>query len=149
MVSTKLQLQFAMEHISILSASRLDWGIRLPPAYSHIAPHLARALQAQRVLSAICFQFYTFAFRSFIQTLYVSQIAASRAYFAACFSAGTFTEAVWAAWNTQYVEKMRKRIFEEMAVFILGIGNPLFCIIFWPGWWVLAAASLAIWRAID
>ncbi|GAO17344.1 hypothetical protein UVI_02038640 [Ustilaginoidea virens] len=40
---------------------------------------------------------------------------------------------------------LRKKLFYEFAVFILGSGNPLLLMLLWPGWLVVAALSFALW----
>ncbi|PFH55620.1 hypothetical protein XA68_17944 [Ophiocordyceps unilateralis] len=37
-------------------------------------------------------------------------------------------------WQSRAVELVRARLFYEFALFILGGGNALFLLLFWPGW---------------
>lgn len=55
------------------------------------------------------------------------------------------TQAVASAWNSKNVQRLRKKLWYEFAVFILGSGNMVFLMLFWPGWWVLAGACWAGW----
>lgn len=40
-------------------------------------------------------------------------------------------------WETRSVRRLRKKLVFEFFTLILGFGNPLCLMLFWPGWWVL------------
>lgn len=42
-------------------------------------------------------------------------------------------------------ERVRQRLFFEFMVFLLGCGNGLFLVMFWPGWILVALGGLAAW----
>lgn len=48
-------------------------------------------------------------------------------------------------WESPVVKRLRRRFFHEFATFILGGGNALILMLFWPGWWVLAGTTCALW----
>jgi hypothetical protein len=52
---------------------------------------------------------------------------------------------MYGTWESPVVKGLRRRIFHEFAMFILGGGNALILMLFWPGWWVLAGTTCALW----
>jgi len=61
------------------------------------------------------------------------------------FAATMSTQVVYGTWESPVVKGLRRRIFHEFAMFILGGGNALILMLFWPGWWVLAGTTCALW----
>ena len=49
------------------------------------------------------------------------------------------------AWDAGSTRVLRKKLFYELAVFILGSGNGLILVLFWPGW-LLVGGALAVWQ---
>ena len=43
-------------------------------------------------------------------------------------------------------EGIRQRLFREFMIFILGGGNQLFLVIFWPGWILVGGSIWGLWR---
>ncbi|KFH45166.1 hypothetical protein ACRE_040440 [Hapsidospora chrysogenum ATCC 11550] len=52
---------------------------------------------------------------------------------------------MYGTWESPVVKGLRRRFFHEFATFILGGGNALILMLFWPGWLVLAGTSCALW----
>lgn len=57
-------------------------------------------------------------------------------------TAQTLKSATNAIWESQQVRRLRKKLELEFFTFILGGGNSIFLIFFWPGWWLLAIMIL-------
>ncbi|OAA33580.1 hypothetical protein AAL_01045 [Moelleriella libera RCEF 2490] len=55
-------------------------------------------------------------------------------------------EAVASLWDARTTRQIRKKLFYEFAVFILGAGNVFFLLLLWPGWLVLGGLLYAVWR---
>ncbi|KAG5918472.1 hypothetical protein E4U42_006843 [Claviceps africana] len=55
---------------------------------------------------------------------------------------GPATAGLWEARSTQ---ALRKKLFYELAVFVLGCGNPVIVLLLWPGWLVVGALVFALW----
>lgn len=53
----------------------------------------------------------------------------------------------WSAWDSKQGRRLRKKLEFEFFVLILGCGNSLCLVIFWPGWILVGLAYLAylIW----
>ncbi|RDA89876.1 hypothetical protein CP533_6656 [Ophiocordyceps camponoti-saundersi (nom. inval.)] len=49
-------------------------------------------------------------------------------------------------WQSRSVQLIRARLFYEFALFILGGGNILFLLLFWPGWLVI---GLVLWAVLS
>lgn len=49
-----------------------------------------------------------------------------------------------ALWASPPLETLRKKAVFEFNMFVLGAGNGLFLVMFWPGWWVIGATVLAV-----
>lgn len=50
--------------------------------------------------------------------------------------------ATLAVWESSQVRRLRKKLELEFFTFILGCGNVLCVMMFWPGWWLLALAVI-------
>jgi len=42
-------------------------------------------------------------------------------------------------------EKLRNKLFFELVVFVLGGGNGMILLVFWPGWIVIGGGVLGVW----
>ncbi|OAA46117.1 hypothetical protein NOR_02870 [Metarhizium rileyi] len=49
-------------------------------------------------------------------------------------------------WDAKSTRMLRRKLFYEFAVFILGSGNPIILLLFWPGWLLVAGAWFALWQ---
>lgn len=48
------------------------------------------------------------------------------------------------AWIAPMACRFRRHIVSELFLFMLGPGNDLMLLVFWPGWWVLGCAALGV-----
>lgn len=130
-----------MDKVSILTASRVEPSV-LPLSHAailaNLSPAVRSAIRLQSLLLAVS-----------LQVLFRGYIAAATTLWASRFVAG---HAAWAsgsliknAWKSKQVVAVRDKVFFEFATFVLGSGNGLFVMLFWPGWWVLGAASWGLW----
>ncbi|KAH7163476.1 hypothetical protein B0J13DRAFT_616070 [Dactylonectria estremocensis] len=145
-----------MDKASLLTASRVELGVSVSPRSDVIrllGPALEIAVRFQKALSSVtlflCIKAWFLASLTFVNILYATRIAAVKAFVATKFGAfhgyTMSTTAANGVWNCQTVQKLRKKLFYEFAVFILGGGNWVFVLVFWPGWWVIAGAFWGIW----
>lgn len=81
------------------------------------------------------------------QSYHISQILLLQSYYASSILA---KHGFWAskegarrAWKAS--EKLRNKLFFEFAVFILGGGNQVILIVFWPGWIVVGGGVWGVW----
>ena len=70
------------------------------------------------------------------QSLYASSIACKNAYWAS-------KQGIRLLWRS--TEGMRKKLFMEFMIFVLGGGNQLILVVFWPGWILVGGGILGIW----
>ncbi|KAH7171396.1 hypothetical protein EDB81DRAFT_638026 [Dactylonectria macrodidyma] len=145
-----------MDRATLLTTSKVELGVSVSPHSDVIrllGPALEIALRFQRLLSSVtlflCVRAWFLASLTLVNILYASRIAAVQAFVATKFGAfhcyTMSTRAANGVWNCQTVQKLRKKLFYEFAVFILGGGNCIFVVVFWPGWWVIGGASWGIW----
>jgi hypothetical protein len=71
-----------------------------------------------------------------IQSLYASSIACKNAYWAS----KKGTRLLWRS-----TEGMRKKLFMEFMIFVLGGGNQLILVLFWPGWIIVVGGIWGVW----
>jgi hypothetical protein len=71
-----------------------------------------------------------------IQSLYASSIACKNAYWAS----KKGTRLLWRS-----TERMRKKLFMEFMIFVLGGGNQLILVLFWPGWIIVGGGIWGVW----
>ncbi|KAG6000926.1 hypothetical protein E4U21_004877 [Claviceps maximensis] len=48
-------------------------------------------------------------------------------------------------WEARSTQALRKKLFYEVAVFILGSGNPVILLLLWPGWLVVGGLLFISW----
>lgn len=53
-------------------------------------------------------------------------------------------QAVWKVWDGKHGRRLRKKIEFEVFTLILGGGNNLCLVLFWPGWCILGLSGLAL-----
>lgn len=53
-------------------------------------------------------------------------------------------QAVWALWDGKHGRRLRKKIEFEVFTLILGGGNNLCLVLFWPGWCILGFSGLSL-----
>ncbi|KAG6063044.1 hypothetical protein E4U16_001026, partial [Claviceps sp. LM84 group G4] len=49
-------------------------------------------------------------------------------------------------WEGRSTQALRKKLFYEIAVFVLGCGNPFIVLLFWPGWLIVGGLAFVLWR---
>lgn len=120
----------------------------LSPALTH---SLYLAWVFQRLLSTttlfVAFRAYFLSVMILRQSFYACQILLMQSYFAAGLLAKqlflTSKQAMNLSWKA--TERFRNKLFFEFMIFILGGGNPVFLVIFWPGWIVIGGGACGIW----
>ncbi|KAI0403792.1 hypothetical protein F4802DRAFT_278452 [Xylaria palmicola] len=55
-----------------------------------------------------------------------------------------FVRAAWTLWDSPRGRRLRKKIEFEFFTLILGGGNGICLVLFWPGWGILAVTALVI-----
>jgi hypothetical protein len=111
-------------------------------AVTSLGPTLDFALQCQQTLSKMSF---SLLLRSWLVAAHLFILSKPIAARSATAAAEWSVKASWSAWNSQPVRRIRKKFEFEFFTFVLGCGNSLCLLMFWPGWWVLAFFTLAIW----
>lgn len=96
----------------------------------------------------LLFRAYLLSFVLLRQGLYASQVLLVQSYYAAELLSRNFLFAIEHAMRLgwKYTEPLRRKLAFELAVFVLGSGNGLFLILFWPGWIVIGGV-LGLWWA--
>ena len=145
-----------MEKVALLTASKVEPGVSINPRSDIIrllAPTLEIALRFQSLVSSVsiflCLRAFFLASFTFAGVLYASKIVAFQAFIAT--KIGAFhgftmsSKAIIGAWNSRRVQALRQKLWYEFAIWVLGSGNTVILMVFWPGWWVLAVAVWALW----
>ncbi|KAF5007076.1 hypothetical protein FDECE_6580 [Fusarium decemcellulare] len=145
-----------MDKATLLTASKVELAVSPYPRSDIIrllGPALEIALRFQSLVSTVsiflCLRACFLASFTFAGVLYASKIVALKAYVATKFSAfhsfNMSSRAAVGVWNSKSVQTLRKKLWYEFAVFVLGSGNVVFLMLFWPGWWLLAGACWSVW----
>lgn len=58
----------------------------------------------------------------------------------AAMSVTALSKVAWGAWNSKQCRRLRKKLEFEFFVLILGSGNGLILMVFWPGWILIGLA---------
>ncbi|OAQ62164.1 hypothetical protein VFPPC_07173 [Pochonia chlamydosporia 170] len=146
-----------MDKGSLLTASRVEPGVSLNPhstLISRLGPVLAFAARFQYFISTFSSFLYIHAYFvtsiAFVNALYASRFLAIQAYIATKLGAfhglSMSARALADVWDAKTTRMLRKKLFYEFAVFILGSGNSVILLLFWPGWLVVGGASFAVWQ---
>ncbi|KAG9251983.1 uncharacterized protein F5Z01DRAFT_626558 [Emericellopsis atlantica] len=140
-----------MDQVTLLTPAHGEADLSLGTAntlLSALTPTFVNALRLQRMIHAVsaflCFQAYILA----CTTLYASKIVALNGWLATKVSASTSATWVWYAWESQTCRALRKKAFHEVATFILGGGQTVFLMVFWPGWLVLGPVAGGVWMMV-
>ncbi|KHN99356.1 uncharacterized protein MAM_03054 [Metarhizium album ARSEF 1941] len=146
-----------MDKGSLLAASRVEPVVSINPRSTVIGrlwPLLAFAARFQYIISS-------FSSFLYIQTCFVTSLAVVSALCASRFLTirayvATESGAVHAfnmsakafanLWDAKTTRVLRRNLFYEFAVFILGSGNSIILLLFWPGWLVVGGATFALWK---
>lgn len=120
----------------------------LSPAFSN-SLYLATILQRLLSTTTLFLLFRTYLVSLFLlqQSYYASQILLIRSLYASsilCKNAyWTSKQVMRALWRS--TEGIRKKLFREFMIFILGGGNQLILVVFWPGWIVVGGSAWGVW----
>jgi hypothetical protein len=141
-----------MDKVSILTASRVEPQI-LPYSteviITSLSPILQSALDLQRILSSISLhillQAYTAACFTLTTAVWSSRIVAVHTFFVVKGGVWVSQHAFWWTWTSKGVVAAREHTFKNFATWVLGSGNGIILVLFWPGWWCIAGTSCAIW----
>ncbi|CZT45357.1 uncharacterized protein RSE6_05661 [Rhynchosporium secalis] len=120
-----------------------------PPALTH---SLNIASSFQRLLSTttlfLFLRTYMLSLILLKNSFYVSQVLLLKAFYTSLLVANNSfviaKEVTMRAWKAS--ESLRKKLFFEFMVFILGGGNVLFLLVFWPGW-IVPLSVYGMWVA--
>ncbi|EHK24347.1 uncharacterized protein TRIVIDRAFT_30212 [Trichoderma virens Gv29-8] len=142
-----------MDKVTLLTASRLEPTVAIRP-HSTIVARLGRAFaiplqlhhRFKHISLFICLQSYFISYALLVGTRYACFYAFVASAFILKHGFAMSTKAIVDVWDSKSVQKVRARIFYEFAVFILGCGNALFLVVFWPGWLILGGACFALWQ---
>lgn len=120
----------------------------LSPAFSN-SLYLATILQQLLSTTTLFLFFRTYSLSLFllqqsyhgsqtllIRSLYASSILCKNAYWASKQGMKLF-------WRS--TEGIRKKLFMEFMIFVLGGGNQLILVVFWPGWIVVGGGIWGLW----
>lgn len=140
-----------MDKASLLTA-RMELGVSGKPHSDLVrllGPVLEIVLRFQSLTLFLSLRAYFVASVACISIIHATNVLAWNALYVAklgAFHGATLSrKATLGIWRSRNVQALRKKLFYEFAVFILGGGNLLFILIFWPGWWLVAGASWGLW----
>ncbi|KAJ5042232.1 uncharacterized protein L3040_004786 [Drepanopeziza brunnea f. sp. 'multigermtubi'] len=119
------------------SSSHSSTSVR-SPARNHSSPHLAWT--AHRLLSSTTL---SLLLRAYLLSLALLRSSLHAALYAAALGLCTARVALATAWTA--TESLRRRVFFEVMVFLLGGGQGVFLVLFWPGWVLLTGLGVALW----
>jgi hypothetical protein len=138
------------EYALLHSSSHREADFSLAPTATDIlhqlAPVLNYAVYIHRALRSISAFIFLRICLLASATLYASRTCAPHTWLAAKSTVVMCTKVLYSAWESKPVRALRKRAFHEFAEFILGIGNVVFLMLFWPGWLVLGGTMFALWK---
>ncbi|KAJ6443242.1 mediator complex, subunit Med1 [Purpureocillium lavendulum] len=146
-----------MERISLLTVSKVEPAVSIGPhstVVRRLSPSLILATRWQRFVAttscSVLLHAYLTASATLAHVLHAGRFLAVWALGAAKVGAlhGLLMsgKAVADAWDSQPVRSVRQKFFYEFAVFILGGGNAIILLLFWPGWLILAGAIWTLYR---
>lgn len=129
--------------MSLLTASKVEPGGSLAHStISRLGPALDFAARFQRGLVISCLRAYLVLHLA----LYASGFLAVVATIGAFHGVSMSSKAVADLWESRTVRLVRRKLFFEFAVFILGGGNSIILLLFWPGWLLVGGAFWGLWR---
>jgi hypothetical protein len=147
-----------MDGPAIITASKVEPVVPFHPHSDLIAilgPTVRYAGYLQAVISSLSvflgLQAYALASVTFAAALYASKVIAFQAYLATKFGAFyaylASAKAASEVYRSKTLKMLRRKLFFEFAVFILGGGgNAMILMVFWPGWLVIGGATYAMWQ---
>lgn len=147
-----------MDGPAIITASKVESVVPINPHSELIVilgPTVRYAGYIQAVIGSLSvflgLQAYTIASITFAAALYASKVIALQAYLAT--KVGAFyaylasAKAASEVYRSKTLKMLRKKLFFEFAVFVLGGGgNAIILIMFWPGWLIIGGTTYAVWQ---
>jgi len=136
---------FSTPPMAIITSRNANVLTVISPALSHT---LYFAAILQRLLSTttvfVLFRAYILSLLLLQQSFYASQTLLIQGYNASTILANQMCFVGKYGWKA--TESLRKKLFFEFIVFILGSGNGLILLVFWPGWIVLGGSTYLVCR---
>lgn len=135
-----------MDRVAVLSrSSHIDRAdITSSTVQTVLAPALTNLIQAQRALSTLTLSLLLHAWLAARMTLWAGKLCVLQAWLATSLGVTLWARMAAVAWSCSYAKALRKRAERDFACFILGCGNGIFLMLFWPGWWILGGTALAV-----
>lgn len=133
-----------MDKGTILTAKRLNADHTTAVA-SQMGPVVGHALYLQYMLNSASMFLLLRAHLLSEISYHVAKAAGWYAYIAGSTAFAMSGSLAHGVWETSVVRHLRQRLFDELAAFILGAGQTLIVVVFWPGWWLLAGSAWSIW----
>jgi hypothetical protein len=132
----------------LATTSGIDLLKLLSPALTH---SLYLATNFQRLLGTtalfVMFRAYYLSTILLRQSFYATQLLLLQSYYASALLSkhvfSTTKQTLKAGWKV--AKPLREKLFFEFMVFVLGGGNGMLLVIFWPGWIVVGCVAWGIW----
>jgi hypothetical protein len=135
-----------MDRVTVLTrSSHIDHpDIPISTVQSVLAPAFANVIHIQRLLSSVSVSLLLHAWVAARLTMWAGRLCVVQAWLATSLGLNLSGRAAAGAWSSHYMKAIRKRAERDFACFILGSGNGIFLMLFWPGWWILGGTALAV-----
>ncbi|EQB49980.1 hypothetical protein CGLO_10630 [Colletotrichum gloeosporioides Cg-14] len=140
-----------MNKVAILTSSTHEPGvnIRQRSLIALFGPTFDLAIRFQRlatIASSLLFVYgHLLATSTLSSTVVATRLFATHAAYVSRKSLSALRLSMRTAWNSKKIRHMRKKLFMEFATTILGPGgNMLIIMVFWPGWFLILGAILAV-----
>ncbi|KAG6110191.1 hypothetical protein E4U13_005481 [Claviceps humidiphila] len=117
---------------SLRTASRVEPGASLPAPTPKTPPSSQQRHRHTTPILVLVFH---------VQRLLVYLSSACRASNGLSMSA----QATAGRWEGRSTQALRKKLFYEIAVFVLGCGNPVIVLLLWPGWLIVGGLAFVLW----
>ncbi|KAM0818244.1 hypothetical protein AB5N19_04053 [Seiridium cardinale] len=137
--------------MSLISASIVDQTAVLghySGVIGALGPLLGYTLRCQQILSDITLFIVLRSYLIASHLLFLTRILATQAVIISkflLFNTGHISSrAIRSIWDSPGTRRLRKKLELEFFTFILGGGNSVCLLMFWPGWWVLGFVTLTI-----
>ncbi|KAG6157756.1 hypothetical protein E4U50_008427 [Claviceps purpurea] len=149
---------------SLRKASRVEPGASLPAPtpktppssqqrhrHRHSTPILVLVFHVQRLLVCLsslwCLNSPLVASTSLVRYLHSrTHLAANLGACGASNGLSMSAQATAGRWEGRSTQALRKKLFYEIAVFVLGCGNPVIVLLLWPGWLIVGGLAFVLWR---
>ncbi|KOS23306.1 hypothetical protein ESCO_003666 [Escovopsis weberi] len=137
-----------MDNVALLTPSRLKATLS-PLALSQILPFLPPALRRyhlllHRQLGALGSRAHLLVSAMLLCALHAAGVLAVNAALVARLGLAAAGSAAARVLCSKTVRMLRAKMVREFFVFILGCGNSVILVVFWPGWILVGAALLAL-----